>query len=195
MNASMNIEPKAVGISKLWWAIKIMLPRPLLPVKNSPTTAPITDRGTAILKAAKRYGRQLGILSRKKISFLEALTERKNSKEFGFTERNPVSVFTRTGKNVISAAIDIFGPNPKPNQITRSGAIATIGVTLTINASGNKVFSKNLECAINVADMIAIIDPIASPVNASSRVIVMCHAKKSISWSNLSKTIWGLGTM
>ena len=50
-----------------------------------------------------------------------------NSRSSSGTERNPTIVLTNTGKNTIKAQISTFEVKPDPNQITNSGAMATIG--------------------------------------------------------------------
>ena len=54
----------------------------------------------------------------------------------GSTERSPSSVLTVIGKKQISAMIASFGPIPKPNQTTRIGAIAMIGIVCEATSSG-----------------------------------------------------------
>ena len=47
-----------------------------------------------------------------------------------------MKVLTITGKKVMRAAIIILGNEPNPNQMTKSGATATMGVTLMSRAIG-----------------------------------------------------------
>ena len=54
----------------------------------------------------------------------------------GSTERRPSSVLTVIGKKQISAMIASFGPIPKPNQTTRIGAMAMIGIVCEATSSG-----------------------------------------------------------
>ena len=81
--------------------------------------------------------------------------ERMNSSAPGFTSRKPVMALTSIGKKESSAATTILGVVPKPNTITSTGAMATIGVTLITIASGNSARSASRECAITTARAIA----------------------------------------
>ena len=49
-----------MGMSKLLWATIMTLPKPLSPLNHSPTTAPMTDNGMDMRKAANKYGSELG---------------------------------------------------------------------------------------------------------------------------------------
>ena len=103
--------------------------------------------------------------------------------------------FTSTGKNVISDAIKTFGTGPNPNHITNSGATATTGVTFTRIASGNRLRSITLECAISVAPTSATAAPSRNPAIASPRVTAPCPAKNPMSPTRRATTFVGAGTM
>ena len=75
----------------------------------------------------------------------DASRERRKSRAPGLTDRRPIRVLTMTGKKVIRAAMRTLGPEPKPNQMTKRGATATTGVTLTRSAMGRRVRSAALE--------------------------------------------------
>ena len=107
----------------------------------------------------------------KYIWLLVALTDRKKFKTSEFIDRKPVNALTITGKKVIRAAIRILGAEPKPNQITNKGAIATMGVTLTSKANGNSVLSTKREWTITVAPKMATVAPSKKPPKASIRVM------------------------
>ena len=68
MKASAKTAENSVGMSRLLWATMITAPRPWSPVNHSPITAPMTERGIEMRKAANRYGSELGALSLKKTS-------------------------------------------------------------------------------------------------------------------------------
>ena len=70
-------------MSRLLWATMMTAPSPRSPVNHSPTTAPMTERGIEMRKAAKRYGRELGALSLKNISRLDAFREVEEVDLFG----------------------------------------------------------------------------------------------------------------
>lgn len=145
MHANTITAAKTFGISKLLCATTITDPKPIFPVNHSPTIAPITDKGAAILSEAKIYGSEIGTRKRRKIFQFEAATELNKSTISGFTDLNPMRELIMTGKNVISAAIKILGTKPKPNQITNKGTIATSGVTFTRTAKGYIVRSIHFE--------------------------------------------------
>ena len=71
-----------------------------------------------------------------------------------------------------------FGSQLKPNQITNSGASATIGVTLTVIAIGSSARSSVVEWAIRMASTIAAPAPTASPAVATAKVRRPSCAKK-----------------
>ena len=91
----------------------------------------------------------------------------------------PVSALTNTGKNVIKKVIKILGEYPNPNQITINGAIATIGVTLTIKAIGYIDLSNRSLCTIKKARKIEKVIPRRNPENASANVMAV-FCKKNI---------------
>ncbi|MNN67196.1 hypothetical protein D3C81_1828170 [compost metagenome] len=74
------------------------------------------------------------------------------------------------GKNVIIAAMSIFGSASKPNQRINKGAMAIIGVTLARTAIGSRVRSSKGEWAINIPATIATAIPRKNPAKASNNV-------------------------
>ena len=54
MNARTRIAENNVGMSRLLRATMMALPRPRSPLNHSPTTAPMTESGMDMRKAAKR---------------------------------------------------------------------------------------------------------------------------------------------
>src|ERR1044071_6149987 len=103
---------------------------------NSPITAPITDKVTAILAPEKIDGRAEGNCILKKVCNRVHCSERASSSSSGDVERRPVAVSTTTGKKAITKAIASFDLMPVPNQTSRIGATATFGMDWLATRSG-----------------------------------------------------------
>ena len=103
-----------VGMSMLWCATMMTLPSPRSPVNHSPTTAPMTESGTAILNAAKTYGSALATRSFKRTCASLALSSRKKSNVVGLTDLSPMKVLTITGKKVMKSGDHHLGERTEP---------------------------------------------------------------------------------
>src|ERR1700691_3631518 len=104
--------------------------------------APTTASDDEILSAENRYGRQYGTRSLRN-SWARVAPIVSNSSRYSRSAAfSPFTVFTSTGKKQINIAATILDHQPVPSQITRSGAIATIGVVFTAMAMGNSPSSK-----------------------------------------------------
>ena len=79
-------------------------------------------------------GAALGSLTMRYVSKRVADSERIRSSFSGSTARKPVKLLISTGKNDSNAAMAILLPSPKPNQMTTSGAMATLGRLCSANA-------------------------------------------------------------
>ena len=66
-----------------------------------------------------------------------APSERISSIASASTRPNPSSSAIVTGKNVTSTTIRTLGSSPNPNQMTNSGAMATIGMVWLVTSSGS----------------------------------------------------------
>ena len=101
---------------------------------NSPTTAPTTASVADTLSPLKMLGSACGRLNLTNICQRDARIERARSIISGSIDLKPITVATTTGKNPSRNAEITFGKMPKPNQTTKSGAIAILG-TLWENTS------------------------------------------------------------
>jgi len=70
------------------------------------------------------------------MSRFEAPSARITSRSSGSTVATPVATFTRIGKNEIRNAVMMAGTVPMPNQITRIGTTATLGIELKPISTG-----------------------------------------------------------
>ena len=82
-----------------------------------------------------------------KICQRDARRERIRSYNAGGTARTPTTVFTNTGKNTINAQMTTFDRMPSPNQMTNSGAIATMGIAWLATRYGDKAISSERDLA------------------------------------------------
>src|SRR6188508_1463776 len=97
--------------------------------------APIIARTVATFKPVKRYGSDVGMRTRWKMSRSRAAYERISSTDSGRTDVRPRSVFT------ITAAIAIFEAGERiPNQLFVIGAKAMIGTAFAAIAYGMRAF-------------------------------------------------------
>src|SRR5579862_6668072 len=104
--------------------------------------APTTASDEEIFSAENRYGRQYGTRSLRNSCARLAPIVSNSSRYSRSAAFRPLTVFTRTGKKQIKIAATILDHQPVPSQITRSGAIATIGVVFTAMAIGNNPSSR-----------------------------------------------------
>ena len=79
-------------------------------------------------RPAQRRGRSAALV---------APNDRSSVVASGSTRPNPSSSATVTGKNVTSTTMTTLGSSPNPNQMTNSGAIATIGIVWLVTRSGS----------------------------------------------------------
>ncbi len=87
------------------------------------------------------------------------------------TDRNPVTVFMRTGKNVMSPVTTTLGVRPNPKATTSAGAMATTGVTLRTTASGVTPRRTRPDSPTSTASRTAQTVPATRPSNASCSVV------------------------
>ena len=90
----------------------------------------------ATFSEPKKYGIERGMPIFHRICSLRAPSERITSCSSGSMVASPVATLTTTGKNEIRKAVMIAGTVPMPNQITRIGTIATLGMALNATISG-----------------------------------------------------------
>ncbi len=88
----------------------------------------MTERVAPILRPPSSTGMAAGASSFRKTCERVARSDRINSYSSRGTERTPTTVLTSTGKNTINPQIRTLEIRPGPNQITKSGAIAMIGI-------------------------------------------------------------------
>src|ERR1044071_7927724 len=99
-------------------------------------TAPTTAIELAVFKEANKNGNELGISILVRICQRVADSDFMRSTASGSRAFNPLTAFTRTGKNATNEDITIFDNMPLPNQITSKGAIAIRGVDFRATAYG-----------------------------------------------------------
>ena len=79
---------------------------------------------------------------------------------------SPLTVFTSTGKNEMSTAAATLDHQPVPSQSTSRGAIATMGVVLSVMANGKRpcsiVLNRTKTIAATKAEALAIAKPHAA---------------------------------
>ena len=68
-----------------------------------------------------------------------------------------------TGKNVTSTTMSTFGSRPNPNQMTNSGAIATIGIVWLVTSSGSTARRTGSQRSSAIAAPIANVTESAQP--------------------------------
>ena len=104
------------------------MPSPALPPSHSPTITPTTASVAATRAPAKMPPRALGSLINRSDWMREAPIARPSSRRPRSASRTATRVAIAIGKRVMSAQIAIFAVAPGPNQRTRSGPSARIGV-------------------------------------------------------------------
>ena len=75
-----------------------------------------------------------------------------------------------TGKNVTRTTIRTLGSKPNPNQMTNSGAIATIGMVWLVTSSGSTARRTGVQRSRAIAAAVASTTDNPQPTSASSRV-------------------------
>ena len=105
----------------------ISMPSPAVAPTNSATMAPIRAKIIAMSSPAMTKGSALGSRSIQKICVSLAASERMRLTRSSSAERSPTMVLTSSGKNATSAALMTLEVRPRPNQMTMSGASATLG--------------------------------------------------------------------
>ena len=98
--------------------------------------APMIDNGTAILIAEKKQGRTAGTFNFIKIWRLSAPKVKSSSSISVFTDLNPSNTVIVIGKNVISTVTSTLLQIVYPNQSTKSGARAVVGIVWDAMISG-----------------------------------------------------------
>jgi hypothetical protein len=90
----------------------------------------------ATLSEPKKYGMARGMPTFRMMSRLDAPSARRTSSVSGSIVARPVATLTTIGKNEIRNAVSTGGCQPTPNQITRIGTTATLGMALKPISSG-----------------------------------------------------------
>ena len=81
-----------------------------------------------------------------------------------------------TGKNVTRTTIDTLGSRPNPNQMTKSGAIATIGIVWLATNRGSTARRTGVQRSRATAATIASATETAIPASVSTSVGTRCPA-------------------
>src|SRR5436190_23989947 len=95
---------------------------------NSPTIAPITERPDEIRSPVMMYGKAAGNFSFQVRCHQFALYSSNMATRLWSVDVRPAVVLVMIGKSEIRKAMQTTAGMPAPNQITISGAIATIGM-------------------------------------------------------------------
>ncbi len=127
----------------------------------------------------KRYGSAAGQRRRRNAWDDVAPIERIRSIAAGSTRPNPSSSTIVTGKNVTSTTMTTFGSRPNPNQITNSGAMATIGMVWLATSSGSTARRIGDQRSSAMAAAIARATETAMPTMVSTSVGTRCDAAAS----------------
>jgi len=170
-----------------------MKPIPLLEPTNSETIAPITDKGTATLRAEKNQGTHLGILRFHNIfhSLIPKVLKSSISSMVGLLKPD-VMPTTKGKKHTINVHIT-FEPNPVPNHAVNIGAKARTGVPCKAIKKGFTLSSTGLNRINNNPQIIANEIAIKRPINASIDVHIIAF-KSSLRYSHVVKiTLLGVG--
>ena len=122
-----NMATNTSAVSYCPRPILIRKPRPRSEPTNSPTTAPITDSVAPMRTPPSSTGSAAGSSSKRNVCQRVACSERIRSCRSSGTARTPTMVLIRMGKKTIRAQISTLEDRPGPNQITSSGAMATVG--------------------------------------------------------------------
>jgi len=136
MSASTTSAANIVGNSKLPIERCRTKPIPELEPTNSPTTAPTTANVIDTFRPANIAGIACGRLTMRNTCRGLASIARARSSMSGSTDLKPCTAETTTGKNPSMKADSTFGSMPKPNQTTKSGAIAIFGIDCENTSSG-----------------------------------------------------------
>src|SRR5215469_11276465 len=102
----------------------------------SEITAPTNASVIAILSDAKKYGSERGKPTRHRMSSLLAPRDRSTSSSSGSIVAIPVATLTEIGKKATRKAVSTAGTVPIPNQRTRIGTTATLGMELNPISTG-----------------------------------------------------------
>src|SRR2546428_13434662 len=111
-------------------------PRPVVVQIHTATRPPSTLEVDTMNIDENRYGSDDGQRTYRKTSVRLAESTCISSRACGSADSRPSTMLTRVGKNVIRAAMAIFGEYPLPSISTKMGAIATTGSVRTATATG-----------------------------------------------------------
>ena len=120
-------------------------PMPSEAPTNSATMAPIGLIVAPILRPVKIEGSAPKNRTFQKICQRLAPSEFIRSIDSRSTAPSPAWVFRNTGKKTMMIVIRIFGSIPKPNQITRMGAITIEGTACEASIHGNRAWLSTRE--------------------------------------------------
>src|SRR5215212_1489056 len=137
---------------------------------NSPTIAPITARPDEIRRPVMMYGSAAGNFSLTVRCHHEALYSSNIATRLWSVEVRPAAVLVMIGKRAIKKAMQTTAGIPAPNQITISGAIATIGMVWSSTAYGKMLRSTSLLCDISSATEIPMMIASPKPISADTNV-------------------------
>ena len=159
-----------------------------MPAMNSPTMAPITASPDEIRRPVMMYGSANGNFSFTIRCHQEALYSSNMATRLWSVEVSPAAVLVMIGNSEIRKAITTTAGIPAPNQITISGAIATIGIVWSRTAYGNRLRSMILLCDISRATLIP--TTIASPKPISAvRNVEKSAPSRLVRFSNQASTM------
>ena len=99
-------------------------------------TEPTNASVIATFNDAKKYGIARGSPTLMNVSRGLAPSERSTSSISGSTVARPVATLTAIGKKLIRNAVSTAGMVPMPNQMTRTGTMATFGTELKPTSIG-----------------------------------------------------------
>src|SRR5262249_4926146 len=104
---------------------------PSLDASVSEITAPTNASVIDTFRDAKKYGRDRGMPTLRRISTRVAPSDRNTASSSGSAVARPVATLTVMGKNESRNAVAIAGGRPIPIHNTRIGTIAALGTELS----------------------------------------------------------------
>src|SRR5882757_982663 len=132
--------------------------------------APVTDSTTATSSPANSDGNAEGRVRRHKICLRVAPNDRSMSTCSRSAERRPSTELISIGKNATSAVVMTFEVIPVPNQISRIGAMATLGTDWVSTISGMSAFSARRDWVSSSAEQSPATEASPKPARISWRL-------------------------
>lgn len=134
MSTTIAAYARAVSSWGIDWSVR--RPRPFSEPEYSARTAAIAAIATARRVPVKSAGSALGASAKRSTCQREAPRVRSSLRRSGSMRPSASRVGTTIGKKQTSATMKSFGRTPKPNHVTSSGAMSTIGMTCVPTSSG-----------------------------------------------------------